>query len=123
MGQWIVEHTPPKSVILHGDTHISPAGCLAGRPSLVAYNGWMWSHGYNYGDRDRDRQCVVGVCPSYMPASPPPHPAPLFLRRYVMANALKDSDPEAVNAMRRWGTRYVLGESMRHHDRPQAKVG
>ena len=29
----------------------------------------MWSHGYNYYDRDRDRQ-------------------------YIMNNALKDSDPE-----------------------------
>jgi hypothetical protein len=56
----------------------------------------MWSHGYNYGDRDRDRQ-------------------------YIIANSLKDSDPEAYNAMRRWGVRYVLGESMRHHERPKLR--
>lgn len=54
----------------------------------------MWSHGYNYYDRDRDR-------------------------KYVMDNCLKDSDPEAYNAMRRWGTRYVLGEHLPTHHRPR----
>lgn len=56
----------------------------------------MWSHGYNYGDRDRDRQ-------------------------YILANALKDSDPEAYNALRRWGVRYVQGEWLpKHHRARQA---
>ena len=56
----------------------------------------MWSHGYNYYDRDRDRQ-------------------------YVLSNCLKDSDPEAYNGMRRWGVRYVLCEwCPRHPRRPGA---
>ena len=54
----------------------------------------MWSHGYNYYDRDRDRQ-------------------------YVINNALKDHDPEAYNAMRRWGVRYVQGEFLARHPRPR----
>ena len=53
----------------------------------------MWSHGYPYADRDRDRT-------------------------YVHNNALKDSDPEAYNAMRRWGVRYLLGEHLPSHHRP-----
>ncbi len=53
----------------------------------------MWSHGYNYYDRDRDR-------------------------KYMVDNALKDSDPEAYNAMRRWGVRYILGEHLPAHHRP-----
>jgi len=54
----------------------------------------MWSHGYNYYDRDRDR-------------------------KYVHENALKDSDQEAYNGMRRWGVRYLLGEHMPTHHRPR----
>jgi hypothetical protein len=93
-GAWIIANTPPKAVFLHKDVHITPAGCLAGRPTLVAYNGWMWSHGYNYGPRDADRA-------------------------YVHENSLKDSDPNAYNAARRWGVRYILGESMPRHHRPE----
>ncbi len=54
---------------------------------------------YYIADRDRDRD-----------------------RQYIVANSLKDSDPEAVNAMKRWGVRYVLGENMRHHERPKLRV-
>lgn len=32
-----------------------------------------------------------------------------------MDNAMKDSDPGAYNALRRWGVRYVVGENMAHH--------
>jgi hypothetical protein len=46
VGRWIRENTSPKAVFLHKDIHITPSGSLAGRPTLIAYNGWMWSHGY-----------------------------------------------------------------------------
>jgi hypothetical protein len=92
-GEWIRAHTAPKAVMLHGDIHITPSDTVAGRPTLVAYNGWMWSHGLPYGDRDKDR-------------------------RYILDNALKDSDAEAYGLMRRWGIRYVVGENMRTHHRP-----
>lgn len=39
MGMYIKEHLAPKSVIAHRDIHIMPSGCIAGRPSLVAYTG------------------------------------------------------------------------------------
>jgi hypothetical protein len=54
----------------------------------------MWSHGYNYYERDRDRN-------------------------YVMANALKDSDNDAYNLCRRWGVRFLLGEWIAKHHRPK----
>jgi hypothetical protein len=92
-GAWIREHVPPKAVVLHNDIHITPSGSVAGRPSLVAYSGWMWSHGLPYGDRDRDRQ-------------------------KILQNALKDADPEAYGVLRRWGVRYVIGEHLPVHHRP-----
>ena len=54
----------------------------------------MWSHGYNYYERDRDRN-------------------------YIMANALKDSDADAYNLLRRWGVRYIVGEWIPRHSRPR----
>jgi len=54
----------------------------------------MWSHGYNYYDRDRDRNIVLN-------------------------GAMKDSDPEAYNLARRWGVRYILGENIQRHARPK----
>ncbi len=54
----------------------------------------MWSHGYNYYDRDKDRNMVL-------------------------ANALKDSDDEAYQTARRWGVRYILGENLQRHHRPR----
>jgi hypothetical protein len=93
MAEFLKKEVPPKGVIVHRDIHISPAGCLSGRISLVGYNGWMWSHGYNYHERDRDRT-------------------------YILENALKDSDPQAYNLLRRWGARYVLGEHLATHQRP-----
>ena len=97
MAAFLKETVPPKAVILHRDIHISPAGALSGRISLVGYNGWMWSHGYNYHERDRDRT-------------------------YVLENALKDSDPQAYNLLRRWGVRYVLGEHLATHARPSRQA-
>jgi hypothetical protein len=94
MGKYIRENVPPRSVVLHRDTHITPSGLLAGRTSLLAYNGWMWSHGYNYYERDRDRN-------------------------HVLANMLKDSDSETYNVLRRWGVRYVVGEWTPRHNRPR----
>ena len=93
MAQFILDKVPPKAVMVHRDVHITPAGCLTGRISLIAYNGWMWSHGYNYGERENDRA-------------------------YILENALKDSNPEAYNRLRRWGARFVLGENIARHHRP-----
>jgi len=86
MGEYIRRHVPPKSVMMHHDTHITPVGLYGGHPSLISYNGWMWSHGYDYYDRDTARKTVID-------------------------HMLKDSDQNAYNVMRRWGTRYVLGEN------------
>ena len=94
MGEWIRANTPPKAVFAHRDFHIMPSSALAGRPSLVGYTGWMWSHGYPYHDRDRDRKLMID-------------------------GALKDSDNEAYQAMRRWGVRYILGDGLAEHHSPR----
>jgi len=93
MGAWMIDHVHPKAVVMHSNYHFQPSSSLAGRPSLVAYYGWVSNHGYNANDRLRDRD-------------------------YVMDHALQDADPEAYFLCRRWGVRYLPGEHMRRHDRP-----
>lgn len=89
MAKYLIEHVSPKAVVVHKNDHRSLSGMLAGKPSLVAYDGWMWSHGYNYGDRHTDRNTIVD-------------------------HLVKDSDPENYQRMRRWGVRYVLSENTYH---------
>jgi hypothetical protein len=90
MGRWVKAHVPKDAVVMHSNYHIQPSLAVAGRPSLVAYFGWVSNHGYNANERLGDRD-------------------------YAMDNALKDSDEHAYFLMRKWGVRYVLGEHIRHH--------
>ncbi len=69
---------------------MQPSGAIAGRPSLVAYYGWVSNHGYNANDRLGDRD-------------------------YVLDN-VRDSDERALELLRKWGVAYVLGEHLRRHE-------
>ena len=70
--------------------HVQPSGAVAGRPSLVAYYGWVSNHGYNANDRLGDRD-------------------------YVLDN-VRDSDARSLELLRKWGVAYVLGENLRRHE-------
>jgi len=88
MAAFIDKNVPPKSVILHNNNHRALSGMLNGLPSLVAYDGWAWSHGYNYGSRHNDRNIALD-------------------------HLIKDSDKPNYERLRRWGVRYVLAENPR----------
>jgi hypothetical protein len=49
--------TPPDAVILTTGRHTDPLLTLAGRRTVLGYNGWLWSYGIDY----RQRQVDVGV--------------------------------------------------------------
>lgn len=51
---WIVSNTLSDEIILTGTSHLNPVNSLAGRPVLVGYPGWLWSHGIKYGAREND---------------------------------------------------------------------
>lgn len=51
---WIIQNTLSNDVILTGTSHLNPVNSLAGRPVLVGYPGWLWSHGIKYGEREKD---------------------------------------------------------------------
>lgn len=98
IGEYMRNELPPKGVTLHRDTHLTPAGYYAGRPCLVSFAGWMWSHGYDYHERHRDRE-------------------------HILSNLLKDSDSHVYGLLRRWGVRYVLAENPREFPRDTSKEG
>lgn len=91
VGEFIIHNVPAKSVMVHDNNHRCPAGYLAGRPSLAGYDGWLWSHGYDYGERHNDRN-------------------------FIMERVTDLQDRAAYDKMRRWGVRYVLGENKATHE-------
>ncbi|MDQ5950738.1 MAG: hypothetical protein QG639_14, partial [Patescibacteria group bacterium] len=49
-----VTETPPESIFLTADTHNHPVPMLAGRAVVRGYRGWLWTHGIDYQQTDRD---------------------------------------------------------------------
>lgn len=71
---------------MHSNSHVQPCASLAGRPSLVAYYGWVSNHGYNANERLGDRD-------------------------YLMEHALsREADERSLGIIRKYGVRYILGE-------------
>ena len=46
--------TPQNAVFATASVHNHPIPALAGRSTLVGFNGWLWSHGINYQKRAND---------------------------------------------------------------------
>lgn len=51
------------------------------------FAGWLWSHGYNYFERDNDR-------------------------RFIFEHLLEDKNDHAYNLLRKHGIQYILGVSL-----------
>ena len=90
VGAFFLRYTDPHAVVMHSNAHVQPSFSLAGRPSLVAYYGWVSNHGYNAGPRLTDRD-------------------------YAMDNLLHASDGHALDVLRVWGVRLVVAEHARRH--------
>jgi hypothetical protein len=46
--EWVKHNTDPNSVWLTGNNHNHWLFNLTGRQTLMAYPGWLWTHGYQY---------------------------------------------------------------------------
>lgn len=51
---WIVKNTSSNDLILTGGSHLNLVDSLAGKPVLMGYPGWLWSHSYKYQAREKD---------------------------------------------------------------------
>lgn len=45
MAEWVRENSAPGSMFLTGSAHNHPIPALTGRPRVMGYEGWLWSHG------------------------------------------------------------------------------
>jgi len=52
--KWVKNNTSPKSIWLTGDNHNHWLFNLTGRQALMTYRGWLWTHGYDYHDVEKD---------------------------------------------------------------------
>jgi hypothetical protein len=56
MAEWVRENTAPDSVFLTGTAHNHPLPSLTGRPRVMGYEGWLWSHGISWTDMNTRKQ-------------------------------------------------------------------
>lgn len=54
LANFVKDHTSTDAIFLTSDRHTNPIACLAGRRIVMGYRGWLWTHGLNYGSRERD---------------------------------------------------------------------
>jgi hypothetical protein len=55
--------TPPRAIFAVGLQHSHPISTLAGRRVMMGYPGWLWSHGYDYTQRERDLRAIYLFSP------------------------------------------------------------
>jgi hypothetical protein len=48
LADWSKQNTDPHSIWLTGDQHNHWLFTMTGRQPVMAYRGWLWTHGYNY---------------------------------------------------------------------------
>lgn len=55
-------HTPPHALFLTAPVTNQPVMCLAGRPVVRGVTSWLWSHGYEFREREADvRRIYAGL--------------------------------------------------------------
>ena len=55
--------TDEASLIAVGLQHNHPVPMLTGRQVVMSYPGWLWSHGYDYGERESDLRAIYALSP------------------------------------------------------------
>ena len=53
--------TDEASIIAVGLQHNHPVPMLTGRQVVMSYPGWLWSHGYDYSERESDLRAIYAL--------------------------------------------------------------
>lgn len=62
IADFVRANTAPRSLFLTGPVYDQPVLCLAGRAVLLAPPTWLWSHGYDFREREADvRRIYAGT--------------------------------------------------------------
>jgi hypothetical protein len=56
--QWTKENTPKDAIFLTANRHNHPVSSLAGRRIVLGYPGWLWTHGIDYAQTERDTRAM-----------------------------------------------------------------
>ena len=56
--RFVREQTPPQALFLTGPTIHQPILSLAGRPIVRGDAAWLWSHGYDFAEREADVRSI-----------------------------------------------------------------
>ncbi len=57
---FVKNNTTPNDLFLTIDKHNNPIAALAGRPIIMGYRGWLWSHGIDYEKRYQELLAIYG---------------------------------------------------------------
>ncbi|HXI26450.1 MAG TPA: hypothetical protein VNG71_21530 [Pyrinomonadaceae bacterium] len=60
---YVRQHTAPRSLILTAPVFHQPVLSLAGRPIVRGVADWLWSHGYNFQEREADVRRIYAGAP------------------------------------------------------------
>lgn len=60
---YVRRHTEPRALFLTAPVIEQPVLCLAGRATLRGPTFWLWSHGYEFRDRERDVRVIYAGGP------------------------------------------------------------
>ena len=60
---YVRRHTEPRALFLTAPVIEQPVLCLAGRATLRGPTFWLWSHGYEFRDRERDVRAIYSGGP------------------------------------------------------------
>ena len=52
--EWTKANTSPESIWITGTYHNQWLFNLTGRQAVATYTGWLWTHGYDYYNQERD---------------------------------------------------------------------
>lgn len=58
LGEFIGELIPQDSIILTGTQHNHPVFLYTGRKVFEGYRGWIWTHGLDLGDKDKELKAM-----------------------------------------------------------------
>jgi len=64
LAHWVENSTPTNTVWLTSDKHNHWLGNLTGRQIVMAYRGWLWTHGYDYTEHQQAVRAIYGLSPN-----------------------------------------------------------
>jgi uncharacterized membrane protein len=63
MAKFLRSHSESFDIVLTSDSHLHWVPVMSGRSIVMGYRGWLWSHGFNYREREKDIRLIFQGTP------------------------------------------------------------